>query len=100
MGHTRGAAVWGLSSSGPSLWPRAAATAAFVWSGAFGETVDGLPLIGPVPGYPRIFAAYGYGGNGITFSYLASRLIGRLIAGERGKWRDTFALDRPRPAGT
>jgi glycine/D-amino acid oxidase-like deaminating enzyme len=83
-----------------SLWPRAAATAAFVWSGAFGETVDGLPLIGPVPGYPRIFAAYGYGGNGITFSYLASRLIGRLIAGERGKWRDTFALDRPRPAGT
>ncbi|WP_442063265.1 hypothetical protein, partial [Rhizobium johnstonii] len=35
-------------------------------------TVDGLPLIGPVPETPHVFAAYGYGGNGITFSYLSS----------------------------
>ena len=30
---------------------------------------------------PRLCAAYGYGGNGITFSYLAAHLIGDLIAG-------------------
>ena len=65
------------------LWPAAEARADFAWSGAFGETADGLPLIGQVPGHPRIVAAYGYGGNGITFSYLASRLIGRTIAGDR-----------------
>ena len=43
---------------------------------------DGLPLIGPVPGAKGVYAAYGYGGNGITFSFLAARLIGDLIAGK------------------
>jgi glycine/D-amino acid oxidase-like deaminating enzyme len=76
------------------LWPRADAVAEFVWSGAFGTTTDGLPLIGTVPGHPNVFAAYGYGGNGITFSYLASRMIGRLIEGQRLPWFDYFAIDR------
>jgi glycine/D-amino acid oxidase-like deaminating enzyme len=76
------------------LWPQATAIPEFVWSGAFSTTVDGLPLIGQVPGQPHIFAAYGYGGNGITFSYLASRMIGRLIQGERLAAFDHFALDR------
>jgi len=76
------------------LWPQAVAIPEFVWSGAFSTTVDGLPLIGEVPGQPRIYAAYGYGGNGITFSYLASRMIARLIQGERLPAFDHFALDR------
>jgi glycine/D-amino acid oxidase-like deaminating enzyme len=79
------------------LRPGADATADFVWSGAFGQTSDGLPLIGPVPGRPGLFAAYGYGGNGITFSYLASRLVGRMIDGEHEAWFDAFAIDRPSP---
>ncbi|MGL5139397.1 MAG: NAD(P)/FAD-dependent oxidoreductase [Beijerinckiaceae bacterium] len=81
-----------------ALRPAADARADFVWSGAFGETADGLPLIGPVPGHPRIHAAYGYGGNGITFSYLASRLIGRMISGYHEPWYDDLAIDRPMPA--
>ena len=81
------------------LWPRAEAMAEFVWSGAFGTTVDGLPLIGPVPGHPRIHAAYGYGGNGITYSYLASRIIAASIAGDRMPWFDDFAIDRDAPRG-
>jgi glycine/D-amino acid oxidase-like deaminating enzyme len=76
------------------LWPRAQPFAEYIWSGAFSTTVDGLPLIGPVPGQSRICAAYGYGGNGITFSYLASRLIGRLLDGQRPPQLDHFALDR------
>jgi len=76
------------------LWPQAFLVAEYIWSGAFGTTSDGLPLIGPVPGQSRIFAAYGYGGNGITFSYLASRLIGRLLDGQRPSQLDHFALDR------
>lgn len=79
------------------LWPAANATAEFVWSGAFGETLDGLPLIGQVPGYPAIFAAYGYGGNGITFSFLASRILAKMIAGHREDWYDDLAIDRPLP---
>lgn len=81
-----------------ALWPRAEAAAEFVWSGAFGTTADGLPLIGPVPGHPRIHAAYGYGGNGITFSYLAARMIAASVAGERRPWFDDFAIDRDVPA--
>ena len=68
-----------------------------VWSAAFGETADGLPLIGPVPGAPNVFAAYGYGGNGITFSYLAARMIAAMIGGKAQPWFDSFALDRPPP---
>ncbi len=80
-----------------ALWPNAAPTAEFVWSGAFGTTDDGLPLIGPVPGHPGIHAAYGYGGNGITFSYLAAQMIGELVAGRSRPWFDDFAIDRDVP---
>ncbi|WEZ84328.1 FAD-binding oxidoreductase [Rhizobium sp. 32-5/1] len=81
------------------LWPAADPTIAYSWSGAFGETEDGLPLIGPVPGYPRLLAAYGYGGNGITFSFMASRILAALSCGQREAWFDAFALDRPSPVG-
>ncbi|CAN5122075.1 FAD-dependent oxidoreductase [soil metagenome] len=79
------------------LWSHAEPVAEFVWSGAFGTTTDGLPLIGQVPGHPRIHAAYGYGGNGITYSYLASRMIAASIAGNRQPWFDDFAIDRDAP---
>jgi glycine/D-amino acid oxidase-like deaminating enzyme len=70
------------------------------WSGAFGRTLDGLPLIGRVPGQERLLAAYGYGGNGITFSFLASRMIGKLIRGLELPWFAAFAIDRePRRTG-
>ncbi len=82
-----------------ALWPGADLEPAYAWSGAFGETGDGLPLIGRVPGHPRIYAAYGYGGNGITFSFMASRMIGALIDGREEDWFDSFAIDRPDPGG-
>jgi glycine/D-amino acid oxidase-like deaminating enzyme len=77
-----------------ALWPRANRDIAYRWAGTFDTTSDGLPLIGPVPGKKHIYAAYGYGGNGITFSYLAAQLIGGLIAGETSPLVDDFALDR------
>jgi FAD dependent oxidoreductase len=64
-----------------TLWPRTSSHVAFAWSGAFDTTRDGLPLIGAVPGSKNIFAAFGYGGNGITFSLLAAELIGSLLSG-------------------
>jgi glycine/D-amino acid oxidase-like deaminating enzyme len=77
-----------------ALWPAAGLDIEFRWSGAFDSTSDGMPLIGPVPGMKGIFAAYGYGGNGITFSFLAARLIGDLIAGSTSPLLKDFALDR------
>ncbi|SEE19666.1 NAD(P)/FAD-dependent oxidoreductase [Bradyrhizobium erythrophlei] len=77
-----------------ALWPFAATEIEYRWAGTFDTTSDGLPLIGPVPGAKRVYAAYGYGGNGITFSYLAAQLIGDLIAGSSSPLLDDFALDR------
>src|SRR5258705_5445142 len=77
-----------------ALWPAAKPDIEFRWSGTFDTTSDGLPLIGPVPGAKGVYAAYGYGGNGITFSFLAARLIGDLIAGKTSPLLRDFAIDR------
>ena len=77
-----------------TLWPAANVEIEFRWSGTFDTTSDGLPLIGLVPGAKNIYAAYGYGGNGITFSFLAAQLIGDLIAGSTSPLLSDFALDR------
>jgi glycine/D-amino acid oxidase-like deaminating enzyme len=77
-----------------ALWPIADRNIEFSWAGTFDTTSDGLPLIGPVPGLSGVYAAYGYGGNGITFSFLAAQLIGDLIAGSSSPLLRDFALDR------
>ena len=77
-----------------ALWPPASLDIEFRWSSTFDNTSDGLPLIGPVPGAKGIYAAYGYGGNGITFSFLAAQLIGDMIAGSTSRLAVDFALDR------
>jgi glycine/D-amino acid oxidase-like deaminating enzyme len=48
---------------------------AFAWEGLFATTPDTLPYIGPHRRYPRHWFALGYGGNGMTFSFLAARLL-------------------------
>lgn len=86
-----------LLASLRTLYPSADATADVAWSGVFGTTEDGLPLIGAVPGYPRVLAAYGYGGNGITFGFIASRVVAGIVGGRHKDWYDDFRMDRPRP---
>lgn len=76
------------------LWPAGSLELDYTWSGTFDTTFDGLPLIGRVPGHKNILAAYGYGGNGITFSYLAAHLLDCLIAGETSPLLDDFSIDR------
>lgn len=83
-----------LESKLRTLVPAADATADAAWTGFFSETTDGLPLIGAVPGRPRCFAAFGYGGNGITFSAVAADMIARLASGQSDPAQDWFAVDR------
>jgi glycine/D-amino acid oxidase-like deaminating enzyme len=47
----------------------------YAWEGLFGETPDGLPYIGPHRRYPKHLFALGYGGNGMTVSFLAAQLL-------------------------
>lgn len=64
-----------------------------VWAGAFGESVDGLPTIGQVPGRERIWVVEGFGGNGITYSMIASQIIGAAFRGAPDTDADLY---RPR----
>jgi len=82
-----------------ALWPAATPDVEYRWAGTFDTTSDGLPLIGPVPGSRGVYAAYGYGGNGITFSYLAACLLGDLLAGKTSPLLRDFAIDRDPDAG-
>ena len=47
----------------------------FAWEGLFATTPDTLPYIGPHRRSPRHWFALGYGGNGMTFGFLAARLL-------------------------
>jgi len=45
------------------------------WDGLFATTPDGLPYIGRHSRFPRRLFALGYGGNGMTFGFLAARML-------------------------
>jgi glycine/D-amino acid oxidase-like deaminating enzyme len=67
---------------------------AYAWAGTFGESPDGLAYIGQPPGRERAYLAVGYGGNGITFSTIASRLIADLYLGRPNDDARVFGFDR------
>jgi glycine/D-amino acid oxidase-like deaminating enzyme len=73
------------------IFPQLDTTAHFAWSGAFGATGSGLQIIGSLPGHPPVHAVMGYGGNGITFSQIASEIVSASIAG--GKDADATLFD-------
>jgi glycine/D-amino acid oxidase-like deaminating enzyme len=53
----------------------------YAWEGIFAATPDGLPYIGAHRRHPRQLFALGYGGNGMTFGFLAAGILDRLIRG-------------------
>ena len=73
----------------------------YAWEGLFAETPDGLPYIGEHSRYPRHLFALGYGGNGMTGSFLAAKMLVDLYQ-ERDKGRkarqtgNLFAFGRGR----
>lgn len=83
-----------ISTKLKHLFPQLDTTAEFAWTGCFGTTTTGLPYIGELPGHPGIFAVQGYGGNGITFSQIASEIIATAIAGRDDTDARLFALGR------
>lgn len=65
------------------------------WGGTFGETRDGLPYIGSVRQFPHGYFALGYGGNGITFSWIAAGLLLDRFVGRQNQDAELFDFDRP-----
>jgi glycine/D-amino acid oxidase-like deaminating enzyme len=57
------------------LLPGRRLKADYAWAGAFADSPAGLPYIAPVPDRRNCYAVLGCGGNGITFSVIASALV-------------------------
>ena len=72
----------------------AAIETAVAWEGLFAMTPDSLPYIGPHRRYPRHWFALGYGGNGMTFGFLAARLLLERWQGVDSRDHALFAFDR------
>jgi len=77
-----------------SLFPTVETRAEYAWAGTFAETKDGMPYIGQHPKWPNAFFALGYGGNGITFSVLAARILADLATGKRNDDAEVFRFGR------
>ncbi len=70
-----------LSAKLRALLPEARFEVDYTWAGAFGESATGLPLIGPVADMAHTWAVMGFGGNGITYSVIASQIVAAEIRG-------------------
>ena len=53
----------------------------YSWAAAFGESSDSLPAIAPVPDMDHSWAVMGLGGNGITYSVIASQVVSTALRG-------------------
>lgn len=63
-----------------NLFPQYDGTEAeFFWGGVFGDTHDGLPIIGAYDDYPHCYFLLGYGGNGIVYSTMLGKLLKEVL---------------------
>jgi glycine/D-amino acid oxidase-like deaminating enzyme len=66
----------------------------FTWAGTFGLSKDTLPYVGPHPDLPNSFFVLAFGGNGITFSILAMKILSDALRKRKNKFLDYFKLNR------
>lgn len=66
----------------------------YSWGGLFAETPDGLPYVGTHRRYPRHLFALGFGGNGMTASFLAAQLLLQRYCKRPDRRERLFAFNR------
>lgn len=67
---------------------------AFAWANLAGSTANGLGYVGAVAGQPRVLFSLGFGGNGITCSEIAARMISETVCGRSHPDASLLAFDR------
>lgn len=83
-----------LRARAQTLFPSLKLDIAYRWSGVFGSTPDGLPLIGEERRHPHVWFTLGFGGNGITFSAIAASMLRDEFLGRPHPDSRLFAFDR------
>ena len=68
----------------------------YAWEGLFAITPDSLPYIGPHRRYPRHAFALGYGGNGMTFAWMAAQILLEQWKGIASSDHQLFSFNRLR----
>jgi len=79
-----------LAAKATALLPNTKITSSHRWTGAFGESADGLPIIDAVPGLPQCYTVMGFGGNGTIYSLIAAQIIPTLLRGRPDKDADLY----------
>jgi glycine/D-amino acid oxidase-like deaminating enzyme len=77
-----------------TMFPEIDLKVAYNWAGTFGETKDGLAYIGETKKCPNRYFALGYGGNGITYSFIAAQIMRNLCTGDPNPNAEIFGFDR------
>lgn len=67
---------------------------AYGWELPYGDTVDGLPYIGPHRNFPHHLFAFGGRGDSIAGAFLAAKILVRAAQGESDKTDEVFAFTR------
>jgi len=71
---------------------------AYKWSSQYFEPADGLPYIGQLPGHPQhIYVATGYGGNGMTYSQVAARVLSDILLKQENPLIELLDPNRIKP---
>ena len=90
---TRSGVASMLSMSRELVPQLAAAKVQFEWAGLRPGTPDGLPIIGPLPGWSNVIAATGHYRNGILLGPLTGKVVANGVT--RGEWGDVPAEFSP-----
>lgn len=71
-----------------------------LWSSQYYEPDDGIPYIGHLPGHSnQVYVATGFGGNGMTYSHIAARVLKSIILQQPDALIPLFSPTRIKVAG-
>ena len=63
------------------------------WSGLISEPIDGLAYIGESE-EKNIFYAFGFSGNGLTYSYISSKIFADQFTNQKNGYSDIYKIKR------
>ncbi|KAK6004681.1 hypothetical protein QM012_008543 [Aureobasidium pullulans] len=63
-------------------WENSKAKVTHLWTGIQGETKDGFPFVGRVPGKENWFVAAGFNGGGMTFIFSCTEGLAKMVEGK------------------